>query len=216
MSARALDAALRAAFPGAGVAVVPVAEADIATLPLAEQRAVSGAVFARQREFAAGRIAAAKAQADLGLLPQPIPMGPDRAPIWPAGLHGSISHAAGLAAAVVTDQGPVGLDIEECQPLDPELWPTILTGAEMNPAKATENKGFFALQVFVAKEAAYKAQYPLSRALFDFHSLHTQWSGNRFSARFTKAYPPFAAGDALNGQILRIGDLLVAAVQIRL
>ena len=216
MSARALEDALRAAFPGAGVGVVPVHEADIATLPGAEDRAVSGAVFARKREFAAGRLAAARAQVAFGLTPRPVPMGPDRAPIWPEGLYGSISHAAGLAAAVVTDLGPLGIDIEPAIPLDPELWPTILTPAEMSFVQAHENSGLFALQVFVAKEAAYKAQYPLTRALFDFQTLETTWTGNRFSALFTAPYAPFSMRDALQGEILHANDLVVGAVQIRL
>lgn len=214
MSVLALEATLRAAFSGAGVAVVPVADGVFEALPDVERCAVAGAVPARQQEFAAGRMAGARALARLGLKAEPIPMGPDRAPVWPAGVYGSISHAGGFAAAVVSATAPVGLDMEGDAALEPDLWPVLLTQAEMKIAQISENAGVFALEVFVAKEAAYKAQYARSGTLFDFQMLETEWQGSVFLARFTKDCAPFSKGQALGGNISRACGLVIAAVTL--
>lgn len=170
---------------------------------------VPGAMVpARLAEFTAGRSAARAAMAALGLPPAAIPMGPDRAPEWPAGLTGSITHCAGLCLAVMapaTRWAGLGLDAEPLAPLAPDLAPTILAPGEQAPGL---------LEAFVAKEAAYKAQYALTRSLFDFHTLRLDWQGTAFRARFTRPVPPFASGDALSGQLLRTGGHLMALVAI--
>ena len=63
------------------------------------------AVPQRRREFFAGRLAAHRAMEALGHLPEPVPMGQDRAPVWPQGLVGSISHGAGACAAMYGQKG---------------------------------------------------------------------------------------------------------------
>ena len=165
------------------------------------------AVAARRVEFAAGRSAARAAMAGLNLPPRPIPMGEDRAPVWPAGVVGSISHCAGACLAVA---GPaarwrgLGLDVEPLQVLEAGLWPVILGPGETGDA----------LRSFVAKEAAYKAQYPVSRTLFDFHTLRLDWRGDAFVAQFTRPVAPFAAGAALCGRLVQAGGLVAAFVAI--
>lgn len=62
--------------------------------------------------------------------------------------------------------------------------------------------GLDALRIFVAKEAAYKAQYPLSRQLFDFQVLNITFQDQCFMARFMQAVPPFAVGDILHGRVI--------------
>ena len=72
------------------------------------------AVNKRQREFAAGRAAAHTAMANLGVPPQAILNGDDRAPIWPEGLTGSITHTRGCAIAIVarnSDVRALGIDV---------------------------------------------------------------------------------------------------------
>ena len=58
-----------------------------------ERGAVAKAVPKRVAQFTAGRVCARRALAQLGNTePVPILMGEDRAPQWPAGYVGSISH----------------------------------------------------------------------------------------------------------------------------
>lgn len=217
MSADALLAALRAAFPGAGIGVVPVAEGLAGSLPAIEAEAIARASEKRRMEFAAGRMAVARAQRMLGRAPLPVPAGADRAPIWPSGLKGTISHAGGWAVAVVCADPVIvalGLDMEPPVPLHRDLWPSVLSARERELVEKSADPGLFALRIFVAKEAAYKAQYPLSRALFDFHTLQTRWQEDRFFATFTTGFAPFLPGAELPGRVLSAGGLLIGAVRV--
>ena len=131
-----------------------------------EEIAIARAVPARRAEFRLGRMAARDALAQLGVA-APVPMGPDRAPVWPAGIVGSITHQDGIAVAVVSDGGALGLDLDRTDPLALDLIPEICRPEE----DATK-----ARQIFSAKEAAYKAQYPANRVVFGFHGLSVDLS----------------------------------------
>ncbi|MBL4928222.1 4'-phosphopantetheinyl transferase family protein [Fuscibacter oryzae] len=200
-----LLAALRAVLPSGVVSAAP----DDSPLWPVEQ--IGPAVPGRLAEFAAGRSAARAAMRALGHNPAAIPAGADRAPLWPAGLTGSITHCAGACLAVVgrtTQWAGLGLDAEPVANLEPALWPTLLAEGE------SVADGQAALALFVAKEAAYKAQYALSRQLFDFQTLRLIWQGDRFGAAFTRAVAPFASGTVLSGQMVRTSGHLAAFVAI--
>jgi 4'-phosphopantetheinyl transferase EntD len=156
------------------VAVLPTAGPHPALFPV-EERAVARAVAQRRAEFTAGRAAARIAMQRLGLPPQAVPAAPDRSPSWPAGLTGSISHAGGFCAAVLSraPAQPLGLDIEEAAPLDPYLWPLVLTPGELAALDLLPDsqRGATAKRVFGIKEAAYKAQFPLTGAVIGFQAL---------------------------------------------
>lgn len=159
---------------------------EVAELTASEAASVARAVPARRQEFAAGRLAVRRARAGLGLpsddLAEGLPAGPDRLPLWPDGMTGSISHAAGLAVAAVA-RPPVrlGIDLEEDKPLDPGLVEEICLPAEgaMPP-----------IRVFSAKEAIFKAEYPRTRVLHGFHGIEVDLARGR--ARYTD-HPEVAA-----------------------
>ena len=202
----ALAAAVRALLPQ-GCAL---AEADPRALAtgLLPGEAIA-ATEMRLREFAAGRRAARQAMADLGLAPAPIPMGADRAPVWPPGIAGSITHSATACLAVVTARPLLlGLDLEPEADLSPDLWPVVLRPEEA----ARVADPMQAMAIFCAKEAAYKAQYPRSRQLFDFHTLEIALSGDRFTATFRAAVPGFAQGTVLVGHLIRAAAHIAALV----
>lgn len=172
---------------------------------------IGAAVPRRLAEFAAGRSAARAAMRALGHAPAAIPAGPDRAPLWPAGLTGSITHCDGACLAIMGQTqhwSGLGLDAEPAASLDPALWPTLLAAGE------SLADGQSALALFVAKEAAYKAQYALSQQLFDFQTLRLIWQGDRFGAEFTRAVPPFPSGAVLSGQLVRTPRHVAAFVAI--
>ncbi len=175
--------------------------------------ALPNAVPARLREYSAGRHAARAAMADLGAPPTPLPMGEDRAPLWPAGVTGSITHCrTACLAAVRRGPGGIGLDLEEATPLPPDLWDTVLLPPEADWARAQPDPGLAAKLVFSAKEAAYKAQYAESRALFGFDRLALTVTDTAFTARFTAATPPFAEGHILAGRWALAEGLILTAV----
>jgi 4'-phosphopantetheinyl transferase EntD len=172
-------------------------------LPDPEARAVAQAVPKRQAEFAGGRTAARQAMQALGMPPVPVPMGDDRAPVWPQGVTGSITHAEGIClAALRRGSGLVGIDLETDKPLEADLHDTILTRTEQE---------LDAKLIFCIKEAAYKAQYALSRTLYGFEDMAVELDGFRWQARFLRDIPPFQAGDRISGSWGRTGGFLLAA-----
>jgi 4'-phosphopantetheinyl transferase EntD len=60
-----------------------------------EQQIIAHAVPPRQREYAAVRSCARACLTRLGYEPVPILPGAAGQPIWPAGVHGSMTHCAG-------------------------------------------------------------------------------------------------------------------------
>lgn len=189
--------------------------------PRLEYSLLAGEVLARavprrQREFSAGRAAARMA---LGLTDQPLPMRPDRAPLWPAGWVGSISHSQtaclAIAAPVPQFRG-LGVDLEPATPLEPDLWETILTPGERQWISALPqgDHGFTAKLIFSAKEAAYKAQYPISEHLFGFENLQIIITAQMFTAHFIAPTPGIPAGSQFKGAWRLAGDQILTLVTI--
>ena len=201
--------------PAVAVAVCDPRQPQPAVLP-EEQLQIASAVPSRQAEFAAGRAAARAAMRQLGVTPVAIPMRADRAPKWPAGLRGSISHTSSLCAAAVTNGGQlIGLDVEHDSDLLSDLLPTVCSALEQSriagPAQAR-----LAKLIFSAKEAAYKAQYPASGLLFGFDHLDVTLDlpNRTFTATFLHPAVCFAAGDRLHGRFDHVAGHIVTAVSI--
>lgn len=138
---------------------------------------IVNAVEHRQREFATGRVLARRLLEDLGIRRGPLRVGPDRVPVWPDSVVGSISHAGGYCAVVVAKRPPVhglGVDIEPALPLEPELWPYISTKRELAWITARANPGVLVRLIFSAKESAYKCFYPLLRQFWTFQDVEIE------------------------------------------
>lgn len=196
-------AALAAAARGLLPTAIAIATADPAqpAPPPWPGEALPNAVPKRQREFAAGRHAARAALSQLGLGATAIPQGPDRAPIWPPGISGSITHSETLCLAAVTQgQTLIGIDLEPATPLERDLWDAILLPQERASLTEHPNATLFAKLIFSAKEAAYKAQYTRSKTLIGFEVFHITLSETGFTARFTQNVSGFAAGTRLHGR----------------
>lgn len=214
--AEVLLASLRRMFP-AGVAVGLARIGEHATNPMfhVKHSATDRMVPARRQEFLAGRLAAERAQAALGFAPRPVLAGQDRAPIWPARLTGSISHASGVAMAVVARNDAVlalGVDIERRLPLAPEIAETVLLPEEAGFLKHDADGSL----LFSAKEAVYKALYPLSPEVagYDLLAIHPDPTADRFTARLTRRYGPLAEGSEIAGRYALAGGLILTAVTL--
>jgi len=132
-----------------------------------EEQIIARAVAVRRREYATVRSCARSCLERLGYPPVPILPGVGGAPTWPAGVQGSMTHCAGYAAAAV---GPVpqisaiGIDAEPDVPLPDGVLDLIATAAErdslavagMEPGSPNWDR-----LLFSAKEAVYKAWFPL-------------------------------------------------------
>lgn len=137
-----------------------------------EARAVSRAVPSRQREFALGRWCARRALERFGLGNREIPVSAQRAPVWPEGIVGSITHCTGFVGAVVGSSdtySSIGFDAERDDPLAPDLIPMICTPRE---AAWVRDHGTQAVDwpkvIFSAKESIHKCIWPLSGVMLDF------------------------------------------------
>lgn len=173
----------------------------------------------RMREFAAGRAAARMAMQDIGVNATSIPSGPDRAPVWPEDILGSITHTTRHCLAAVAPKGALsglGIDLEEASPLERSLWDTILLATEQRALMAFPHadRGLMAKVAFCAKEAAYKAQYPTSRTLFGFDAMTVTIEGNHFAARFLHGIPPFAGGHIIEGRFTLSDDHILAVATL--
>ena len=142
-----------------------------------EKRLVAGAVEKRRTEFMTARRCAHEALQRLGITPAPIGSGADRAPMWPAGLVGSITHCDGYRAAAVarrSEIASVGIDAEVNRPLPAGVGDSVLRRGE-HPQPDYASPSHHMLHgdrlFFSCKEAAYKAWYPLAGQWLDFTDL---------------------------------------------
>jgi 4'-phosphopantetheinyl transferase EntD len=208
-------------FADGHIAVHEMAIADMSAHLFPEERAgLTRAVPRRVREFATGRVCARQAMAKLGYPPAPILAGADRAPCWPHGLVGSITHTAEHCASAVArlEDGyrSIGLDLEPALPLPPDLLELVCLPAERTwlEAQPRSDREVLARAMFSAKECAYKTQYPLSRQMLEFHELRLEIDLRQglFMATFARDCPPFAIGDEIAGGIrIERGHIACAA-----
>lgn len=139
---------------------------------LPEERAALGPVSEqRRREFAAARRCAREAVRALGLVPGPLPPGPDRAPVWPGGLVGSLTHCRGYTAAAVAPRSgfrTVGIDAEPCRPLPRGVLAKVADARERAHLASLPPGVPWDTVLFSAKESVYKAWHPLARTWLGF------------------------------------------------
>lgn len=200
--------------PAVGVGVADPRDATDDLWPQ-ERGAVLRALPQRHHEFAAGRRAARLAMAQLGLQATAIPQGKQRAPVWPVGLTGSIAHCdTACIAAISRTHRSMGIDIEPDTPLDTDLIPIICSPREqewLHSLPATL-RGTSAKRIFCAKEAAYKAQFPLTGQVIGFTALEvTLARDNTFVGTWQ---PPLANMPHLRGRIGLHDGLILAGVLI--
>ncbi|CUJ13163.1 4'-phosphopantetheinyl transferase family protein [Cognatishimia activa] len=215
-----LEMAVRSIVPAGAAVAVTSPRSESEPLWPAEEQAIANARPARQREFTAGRTAARRALLALGRAPSAIPMGEDRAPIWPRAVVGSISHDLMACVAVVGERDrfkALGVDIEPNLPLEADLFSEICRPEELAWLRQLpfENRGVVARRFFCAKEAIYKCQYAISQEVFDFHALSVIFDKQgRFDARLMKDVECFAKGTMFSGLTTRSGEQLLSLCHI--
>lgn len=124
--------------------------------PETENKVIQSACSKRRREFRSGRNVARAALQALGQPTVSLPSDAHRRPIWPKGIHGSISHCDDLAMAVAArGLSGIGVDVERAEPLSAEVSRYIMTGADIE--FTPYDVDCWSTRVFCAKEAFYKA-----------------------------------------------------------
>jgi 4'-phosphopantetheinyl transferase EntD len=174
-----LSSDLQRLFPP-GVIAAEMEQPGNVELLLPEEAACLGrSVPERQQEFAAGRLCARRALAELGIEGFAVVASPERRPLWPPGVVGSITHTTGLCAAVVAPgsrYAGLGLDTEIAGRVTAELCRRICVAAELewlDGLPEAQRAGAAAL-LFAAKEAFYKCQSPITGEWLGFQDLRIE------------------------------------------
>ncbi len=174
-----------------------------ALCPAEESFLGPNAAQARRFFFALGRAAARDALAELGIAATAILRGPAGEPVWPDGIVGAISHTRDLAVAIVgsqSDYAGLGIDLEQLSPgLSVRAARLVCTPAErewVGDADGTPR----GTMLFSAKEAVFKALFPIERVRLGFGDAELEWqsAGCAFEARLLKsASRGYPAGSVL-------------------
>lgn len=180
-----------------------------------EQSLVSHAVQGRKAEFGDARWCAHQALAELGYTGEKKILRGDRGmPLWPDGYTGSLTHTTGFRAAVAAPIGKIrslGLDAEPAEPLPEGVEEMIARSGEMPQLARLRAAGISVADrlLFCAKEATYKAWFPLTHRWLDFQQaeIDLREDGTLISYLLVRPTPvPF-----INGRwIIRDGYVIAA------
>jgi len=169
--ARFADLTASIAEPGILMRHRVIADGDEAGLLAIEAACFHKAALKVKRQSGAARIAARELLAPFGHGGAAIAKAPSGAPIWPAGIVGSLAHDARLAVAAIapaTEFAGVGVDIEPAEDLPAELVDAVATPTE----RSRYDRALLRTRIlFASKEAVYKAVHPLDGVFLDFHDI---------------------------------------------
>ena len=137
---------------------------------------ISKGALKRQADFLAGRYVAKLALEQLGFRQFDIKIGFQKAPVFPDGITGSISHNDALAVCIVSKSAEcnlLGIDVENiisnetCKTIERQvLNQSELIGLSRTPYPVN----FMITLVFSAKETLFKAIYPYVKQYLDFNT----------------------------------------------
>jgi len=189
-----------------------------------EQALVARAAAKRRQEFTTARDCARRALAALGVAAVPVLPGERGAPRWPAGLVGSITHCSGYRAAAVARASQLltlGLDAEPDAALPEGVLPRVTSPAErarLRALAAAAPGTSWDRLLFSAKEATYKAWFPLTGRWLGFEDADVTISpaDGTFRARLLVPGPVLGGAPlaAFPGRWLAADGLLVTAVTL--
>ena len=194
-------------------------EDDFARCAIAPVRGVAK----RQAEYLAGRLCAREALRRVTGQPGVPAVGADRAPQWPSGVVGSITHGDNWAAALVapdTRWRALGMDVERLLPAARalRLQDEILTPAEVQRLQALDDEARAARisLTFSLKESLFKALYPLTLTRFYFHDAELL-EFDQDSARLRlliDLHADWRAGTELDGQFVLFEGKVLSLVAV--
>ncbi len=179
---KVLDPSLQTAIdalslPGIAIGHRLISPGDEHALMPGEAGAFAASVASVRRASGAARIVARQLLAQIGYAECALPKAPSGAPIWPAGVVGSLAHDSRVAAAAVAirrDFSALGIDVEPAEILPSELLDLVATPQERARIADDPYRGRL---LFAAKEAVYKAVYPLDETFLDHHDVQVDLAG---------------------------------------
>jgi 4'-phosphopantetheinyl transferase EntD len=176
----ALDAL---AFPGIVIGHRLISPGDEDALLPEEAPAFASSIVKVRRASGAARIVARQLLKRLGQPECALPRTSGGAPAWPAGVVGSLAHDSRVAVAAVgmgRDVGAIGIDVEPAESLPSELLDLVATPQER---LRLGDDPYHGRMLFVAKEAVYKAVYPLDQTFLDHHDVQISFAERKAVVR---------------------------------
>jgi enterobactin synthetase component D / holo-[acyl-carrier protein] synthase len=163
----------------------------LAPLP-EEEPLIARSVAKRRNEFVTVRHCARQALGELGLPPVPILKGDKGEPCWPDGVVGSLTHCEGFRGAVVgrrAEVRTVGIDAEPHDVLPKGVLAAISLPDERTELAALPATLHWDRILFCAKEATYKAWFPLTHRWLGFEDAHITFTvdGSGHAGTFSSA-----------------------------
>lgn len=192
--------------------------ADLSPLRADEAAIMQKAVDKRRREFTAARVFARQAYQTLGgINTLSVVHDDDRAPIWPEGFVGSITHThtwCAVAMARSTDVRAVGIDVERDLELEERLWDSVCTPRDLEWLRSLPEgrRGDAGKELFSAKECAYKAQYLITKKFLGFQAMSVVVEGDAWTATMEQEAGEFRVGHRFHGTLRRAPGLVATAI----
>ena len=146
----------------------------LAALP-EEEPLIARSVAKRRNEFVTVRHCARVAMEQLGVPSSPILKGDKGEPRWPDGVVGSLTHCEGYRGAVVGRRvavRSVGIDAEPHGALPKGVLDAVSLPIERTEIATLPGDLHWDRILFCAKEATYKAWYPLTQRWLGFEDAH--------------------------------------------
>jgi 4'-phosphopantetheinyl transferase EntD len=147
---------------------------ELVALP-EEEPLIAKSVAKRRNEFITVRYCARQALSELGVAPVPILKGEKGEPCWPDGVVGSLTHCEGFRGAAVGRHEAVrsvGIDAEPHDVLPKGVLDAISLPVERVELEALPAGNHWDRILFCAKEATYKAWFPLTKRWLGFEDAH--------------------------------------------
>lgn len=213
MTPQALVAALSERL-GEKVCFAAETVSDAQGLLPGEEATVARAIPKRRAEFAAGRRAARAALASIGKDPVAILSDASRAPIWPSGITGSITHDQGLALVALAetrDIDALGIDITQAAALPGQTRNSILRAPSESALGDLEARAAFAI-----KECLFKALHPRVERFFGFDAAIAtpDLAQQSFTAVLKGDLGAYPCGAVFSGVLIPGPDWITAALAI--
>ena len=143
---------------------------ELALLP-EELAPLASSVDKVRRASGAARIVARDLMTRFGATQQPVIRSASGAPIWPAGLMGSLAHSRQVAVAALARRGDfagIGIDVEPAEPIDADLVRIVATATERH---SIADDPLQCRVLFAVKEAVYKSVNPIDGQFLEHHDV---------------------------------------------
>ncbi len=177
-------------FPRGVATAEAYGDPDEAMLLPAEESLVARAVPKRRREFTTARHCGRTALAELGVPPAPILRGERGMPLWPSQVVGSLTHCDGYRGAAVAYSMQIrslGIDAEPHEALPDGVLGHTSLPAERDVLAGRDDDLHWDRLLFCAKEATYKAWFPITGRWLGFEDAHITFTREQLPAAVSQS-----------------------------